>query len=252
MKKNNWNVNLNTILPVGFACLAILFISIHAVRNLSAPVSKADTTGKGGANTAIEAEDDGIWKDEVVLEESPDMTLLIKEAVLGESQQQKDLVVYTQEISDVIKVVDDGNLPFGWSQKYQYVKYSGTASYSVNLDKIDEDHLKVDEDAKTLTINIPRTVEQLNLNEQETESDETQKVGLLAIGDLQMTEEGRKEVLQNVRNQMTETLKEENARSNADRMAQLSVWEIYQPVVSAVSPEYTVKVEFVSGAQIHE
>ena len=47
-----------------------------------------------------------------------------------------------------------------------------------------------------------------------------------------------------VRKQMEQKLLEENAMENADRMAKMSVWEIYQPVVSKICPDYTVAVEF--------
>ena len=43
---------------------------------------------------------------------------------------------------------------------------------------------------------------------------------------------------------MEKTLADEKVIEIADRMAKLSVWEIYQPVVTKVDPAYTVAVEF--------
>lgn len=43
---------------------------------------------------------------------------------------------------------------------------------------------------------------------------------------------------------MEETLLKEQMILQADRFAKMTVWEIYQPFVAQVSPEYTFEVSF--------
>ena len=73
--------------------------------------------------------EENLWNDEIQLESDQDITVALQEAMLGNSTVQKKLEVYSQEITDITKITDDGNLPFGWSKKYQYVTYTGIANY---------------------------------------------------------------------------------------------------------------------------
>lgn len=221
--------------------IVVILILIHAWKVFSEP---SERTGKGEIET--EAADD-IWVDVVELESNDDITVSLKEAVLGAAGQQKKLVVFEQKVSDIIKVTDEGKLPFGLSEKYQYVKYSGTASYTVDLAGVNENSLKISQDEKTITVFIPHAVVGLNINEEETQADETEKVGIFSIGDLKLSEEERSEVIAEVKSNMAQKLEEDNVMDIADRMARMSVWEIYQPVVTKVSPEYTVVTEFIEG-----
>ena len=192
----------------------------------------------------IETTVDDIWDKEAQVNADEKLILSMKEAVLGESEQQKKLQVFIQKVSDVTKITDEGGAPFKWGEKYQYIKYSGTATYTVDLSNFNEQHLSVNKEQKTLTIYVPHAVEKLDIDEDETQAGETEHVGIFSIGDLKLTEDARKEVILDVRKQMEQKLLEENAMENADRMAKMSVWEIYQPVVSKICPDYTVAVEF--------
>lgn len=235
MKSGNKNVDGVLATIIGGVC--ILLICVHAWKVMTA-------SEKPDSQALIASTMDDIWEEEVQLEDNEDITLYLKKAVLGQSERQKKLQVFVQKISDITKVTDDGKLPFNLGRKYQYIKYSGTATYTVDLSDLNADHLVIDENEKILTIYIPHTVEKFDIDENETQADETENVGIFSIGDLKLTEDERKEVIGDVRQQMEKKLQEEKSGENADRMAKLSVWEIYQPVVSRVSPDYTVVIEF--------
>lgn len=221
---------------IGVACIG--FICLHAWQVITTPKSGEQE------DHSIEEKSDDIWLEQKPLDSNENITLSLKEAVLGKAEQQKKLQVFTQEVSDVTKITDEGWGFFKWGRKYQYVKYSGTATYTVDLSNMDENHLVINPDDRTLTILIPHVVEKLDINENETQADDTENVGIFSIGDLKLSEEERKEVISRVKATMEQKLKDEKSSENADRMAKLSVWEIYQPVVSKVSPDYTVVVEF--------
>ena len=224
------------------AAVVIIIILVHAWKALTLP--KTEPQDNSGAIAEEAAE--GIWVEETELDSNKNITLSLQEAILGAGEQMKNLEVFKQNVSDIIKVTDAGKLPFNLGAKYRYIKYSGTAIYTVDLSGIDSDHLKVDEEAKTITIYIPHAVENLSINEDETQADETENTGIFSIGDLKQTEEERNEVIARVKNNMRQKLADENVSELADRMAKMSVWEIYQPVVTGVSPEYSVVTEFVS------
>ncbi|MBQ9062172.1 MAG: DUF4230 domain-containing protein [Eubacterium sp.] len=239
MNKRRERIITAAALAVGAILIAVILF--HAWKALTRPAESAAKQETG----SIEAEaGDDIWVEETQLETNQNLTLSLKAAVLGTALQKKELVVFEQHLSDIIKVTDDGKLPFNLSAKYQYIKYSGTATYTVDLSGINDDTLRVDEDTKTLTIYIPHAVENLEINEEETQADDTENVGIFSIGDLRQTEQERTEVIADVKQNMEQKLKDDKIIENADRMAKLSVWEIYQPIVSKVSPEYTVVVEF--------
>ena len=67
---------------------------------------------------------------------------------------------------------------------------------------------------------------------------------MLAFGDVELSPEQLSEVQSTARQKMEDKLKETNASNQADRFAKMSVWEIYQTVVTGVSPEYSLEVEF--------
>ena len=58
----------------------------------------------------IETTVDDIWDKEAQVNADEKLILSMKEAVLGESEQQKKLQVFIQKVSDVTKITDEG----GW------------------------------------------------------------------------------------------------------------------------------------------
>ena len=68
--------------------------------------------------------------------------------------------------------------------------------------------------------------------------------GLLAIGDINITPEQMSEVQGTARDKMEKKLEEQKTAEEADRFAKMSVWEIYQPIINAVTSGYSLEVEF--------
>ena len=104
------------LLAVGV--IVILVILRHAWKLLSSPAE----TGQGKIEAEASSE---MWVEESELETNKSIKLSLKEAVLGAAQQEKNLEVFTQKLSDIIKVTDSGKWPLRLSSKYQYIKYSG-------------------------------------------------------------------------------------------------------------------------------
>lgn len=241
MNKDNRSETIVRTALIALGFIICIFIIINAIKIFTHSIKRDDT-----AKTDIEvSSSDQIWLSESEMNSNRNITLSLKEAVLGASQQKKNLEVFEQKVSDIVKIQNDGAFFKLFGAKYQYVKYSGTAMYTVDLSGIGDDTIKIDEESKTLTLYIPRPKEKLDIDEEETQADDTQKIGIFSIGDVKLSEEERSEVIASVKENMKQTLEKENVMANAERMAKLSVWEIYQPVISKVSPDYTVIIEFI-------
>ena len=58
------------------------------------------------------------------------------------------------------------------------------------------------------------------------------------------TDEESKELMGKTRENMLEKLDKENVQGTADKMAKLTVWELYQPLITKTAPGYSLTVEF--------
>ncbi len=195
-------------------------------------------------STSSVQEEDDMWIKEFQVDDGGKIVAALQHAMMGDSSTQKKLEVYTQEVTDVTKLTDEGNLLFRLGAKYQYVKYTGTAAYFVDLSKVGSDQITVNTTDKTVTITIPHTSQELDIDEEKTTTEETEKIGIFAVGDPKLSEEERKRVITEVREEMANTLSVNKASEKADEMALLIVRQIYEPVVSVVSKDYKVNIQF--------
>ncbi|MCH4208444.1 MAG: DUF4230 domain-containing protein [Solobacterium sp.] len=168
-----------------------------------------------------------------------------KDAVAGKATKQKQLVVMEQDLHETTTFTQAGLANLSIFSMYKDVTYYATGVYTVDLQNIDQYHITVDDDTKTVTILIPHAVLQyVTPDLSKTEFEDTSK-GLLAFGDIELTAEEQNQLEQSVINTMTDTFNEETYTTLADKYAKLSTWEIFQPIVSSVSPEYKADMKFV-------
>lgn len=166
------------------------------------------------------------------------------EAMLGDAKQLKKLEVYTIEVSDAATITNAGFAKLKVFSKCQIITYNGSATYTVDLSKLTADNIVLDEENKTVTLYIPHASrEKINIPSDQIEFGDTEK-GLLAIGSIKLTPEQTAQVETEARKKMETKLVDENVSETADRFAKLSVWEMYQPLVMTVSPEYKLVVDF--------
>jgi hypothetical protein len=177
--------------------------------------------------------------------ESWDIAADFKDAVAGKATKQKQLVVMEQDLHETTTFTQAGLANLSIFSMYKDVTYYATGVYTVDLQNIDQYHITVDDDTKTVTILIPHAVLQyVTPDLSKTEFEDTSK-GLLAFGDIELTAEEQNQLEQSVINTMTDTFNEETYTTLADKYAKLSTWEIFQPIVSSVSPEYKADMKFV-------
>ncbi len=167
------------------------------------------------------------------------------EAILGDEKGLTELEVYEAEISDAVTITDTGLLNLKVLSKNQLITYHGIATYTVDLSGLSKDDIELDEENKTVTLRIPhaKLKTPVNIPSDKIEfSDPTR--GWLAFGKMNFTPEESAEVQTEAEKRMEEKLEELNSAEKADEFAIMNIWKIYQPLVSSVSPEYELQIEF--------
>lgn len=169
-----------------------------------------------------------------------------QDAILGEAEQHQEIIVMEQplEISTTITKAGLGGLKI--FSKVKNINYAGTGVYTVDMKGFTKDNVSVDETDKKVTVKVPHsTLQYTNIDYDKVEFEDTDK-GLLAFGDLSLTTEQQNTLEQSIVAAMKEKLETEGLYSKADEFAEMSVWNMFQPLVTAISPEYTLEVEFES------
>lgn len=167
-----------------------------------------------------------------------------KNAILGEARQKQELIVMEQSLKIPTTFSKAGlfNLPI-FSQ-VKNVTYYGTGIYTIDLSKLTSDKVDVDMDNNTVTVQIPHScLQYIKPDIEKTEFEDTEK-GLLSFGDIKLTTEEQNEVQQAALKTMRDRLIQNELFNKADNFASNNVWQLFQPVVNAVSPEFSVIIKF--------
>lgn len=235
------DIGLGQIIKMALVAV-ILFAGYNAYNNINSRFT-AFTDGLG----SLVSFDSGASSHDLVLNDNGLFGYLaadFEEAILGKASQKREVVVFTQEVSDVATLVDTGL--FNWSAltKTQVVTYKGDVDYYVDLTDFGNDSISYDDETKTVTLLIPHVKrKEININEKDIQFSDPEK-GLLAFGDVKATPEQISKVQAEARNKMEEKLIADKVSDTADRFAKLTIWEIYSPIVKGVGKDVSLVVEF--------
>jgi len=170
-------------------------------------------------------------------------TITIRDAILGESTEKESLIVLEQEAS-VESELSTSIADMKIFKKAKTIYSYGTGVYTVDLSGLDKEKIEVNSDLMTVTVKIPHAMlSYVNIDVDKTSFDETAK-GLLAFGDIKLTQEQQKVLSQEINAEMTRSLSTEEMLSKADTAALKSVKTFISQIVSALAPEYSIIVEF--------
>lgn len=224
--------NVKVVVALVLVILTVVVVAVVCVKNPEIAHHISDMFSSSKSTTVTELD-------------NSDVNIMIKEAILGCCSQEKQLVVYTREIYDTILLKESGL--FGWDifSKTKDIVFKGTAAYTVDLSEIDENDIVIDEDG-TVTLYIPHAQllnDNIIINSNDIIFEDTEK-GALAFNDIDITPEQNAQLESSARQAMKNKLLEENDSDNADGFAKLSVLEIAEPLVSAISKDYNLRVDF--------
>lgn len=167
-----------------------------------------------------------------------------QDAVLGEASRHQELIVMEQPLEVATTITKAGLANLAIFSKMKTITYYGTGVYTVDMSGIDADHIQVDMDKKQVTVVIPHScLQYINPDLDKTVFEDTEK-GLLSFGDIKLKTEDQNRLLQAVYKSMEEKLTEPELFRLADEYAEMSTWQMFQPLITAVSPEFTVEIAF--------
>ncbi|MBR1571483.1 MAG: DUF4230 domain-containing protein [Lachnospiraceae bacterium] len=166
------------------------------------------------------------------------------EAVLGDTEQLKKVEVYQAQVSDAVTLTDTGLLNFKIFNKSQVLTYNGTVVYTVDLAKLNKASIDYDEQNKVVTMYIPKPErEEINIPADKIQYNDPEK-GLLALGDINIKPEDITKLENGAREKMEAKLTETGQDEYANRFAKMTIWEMYQPLISKLAPSVKLEVEF--------
>lgn len=170
-------------------------------------------------------------------------TIKIKSAILGQTREEQELIVMEQDV-EVTSEISSSLANLSVFSKTKIIYSYGTGVYTVDMSELNEKSISVDERNKIVYLTIPHTsLKYVNLNIDKTKFEETQK-GLLAFGDIKLTQEQQQLLSEEIEGSMRDSLATIDQLKKADELALLKVWEVFNPSVKAVSAKYTLTVIF--------
>ena len=167
-----------------------------------------------------------------------------EEPILGEATRQRQLIAEEQEVYVNTTITDTGLFNLGVFNKQQALTIHGTGQYTIDLTRLSRSDISLNEQTYELTIRIPHAeLHDTIFDPAQTEIGDT-KNGWLAFGSIKLDAEQQKAFEVSAVEQLQTKLEEPDRFTEADRFARLAAYELYQPIVRAVSPIYQVIIEF--------
>lgn len=165
-------------------------------------------------------------------------------AILGEASQHQELIVMEQPLSIETTITKSGLGGLEIFSKTKDITYTGVGVYTVDLKDIDEKHVSLNEEDKIITIKINHaSLQYINIDYDKIQFEDTEK-GLLSFGDITLTLEQQNTLEKSIQESMRQELLKDSLLKQADEFANMKTWEIFQPIVSSLSSEYLVEIEF--------
>lgn len=165
-----------------------------------------------------------------------------EEVILGEATRKQLLIVDEQEVSVPSSITNTGLWNLNVFTKVLNLTVYGRGQYTIDLTKINKNNISLDEDTYTVTIHVPYPeLHGVTYLPDKTKFGDTEK-GWLAFGDLKLTPEQTQQFEVEAVEKLNTRLNEQDCFATAERFAKLTAYELYQPLVSSISPAYKVEI----------
>ena len=195
-----------------------------------------------------EVYDDGVEQidlDTIYLENSG-VEVNFSEILLGKQEETRKLIVSTQEATVSTELSDRlfKKLDYDFLKKTQKVSYTGKGYFVVDLDNLTGEDIIEDKEKGIITIKIGHAyLQTIEIDADKVIVDEV-KEGLLARGDIELTVKDYNIIEKELRSRLEAKFNTAENGQEADDLALRMVREVYEPVIKAIDPRYSVVVEF--------
>lgn len=180
---------------------------------------------------------EGLLPDETMGYNSVDFS----NAILGESREQKELVVMEQDVEVTSQVTQD-LLNISLFSKQKIIHSFGTGVYTVDLNDLTPQDIVLNEATFIITVAVPHAkLSYVSVDVDKTEFEDTKKA-LLAVGDIKLTAEQQQVLNESVDAALNQRLSDPALLAKADEIALNKVRELFQAAISAISQEHIVKI----------
>lgn len=170
-------------------------------------------------------------------------TEVFDNAILGEARQKQELIVWEQDV-EVESQLTTALADLDIFRKTKVVRSFGTGVYTVDMGKVNEDAITVDEETHEITLLIPRTqLQYITKDLKATEFEDTQR-SIFGFGDIKLTQEQQNQLEQHIEDSMRTELETVDCFDAADSAALLVVYDVYQPLITEIDDTYTLTVQF--------
>ena len=192
--------------------------------------------------------DDGVEQidlDTIYLENSG-VEVNFSEILLGKQEETRKLIVSTQEATVSTELSDRlfKKLDYDFLKKTQKVSYTGKGYFVVDLDNLTREDIIEDKEKRIITIKIGHAyLQTIEIDADKVIVDEV-KEGLLARGDIELTVKDYNIIEKELRSRLEAKFNTAENGQEADAHALRMVREVYEPVIKAIDPRYSVVVEF--------
>lgn len=168
------------------------------------------------------------------------------DVILSGQNETRKLIVSVQSGTVTTKLTDRliQQLDFDFMKKTQSVSYTGTGYFVVDLDNLTAANVIEDREKKTVTIRIgPAYLQAIEIDPDNIIIDAVEE-SLLARGDIELTLADYNALERDLRARLEKKFDTAANGQAANALAVKMVREVYEPVVQAIDPRYTVVVEF--------
>lgn len=167
------------------------------------------------------------------------------DVILSGQNEIRRLIVSTQTSTVSLKLTDHliKQLDFDFMKKTQNVSYTGTGYYVVDLDNLTAADVIEVRSEKTVIIRIDRPYLQSIEIDPGCIIIEKVEESLLARGDIKLSVADYTAIEQDLRYRLEEKFDTAANGQAADELAVKMVKEVYEPIVKAIDPRYSVVVE---------
>lgn len=162
-------------------------------------------------------------------------------AILGESREKQMYVVLEQDVTVETRVTQS-LLNLSVFEKSKTIHSKGTGYYAIDLSTLTENSIRVDDSEKNVVVTVPHAILYVLDYDVTASTFEDTQGGILALGELKLTMEQQNEIQKSIDAAMHEVLETEEMFAFADEKGALMVYELFQPLVAALSDEYTLEI----------
>ena len=162
-------------------------------------------------------------------------------AILGESREKQMYVVLEQDVTVETRVTQS-LLNLSVFGKSKTIHSKGTGYYAIDLSTLTENSIRVDDSEKNVVVTVPHAILYVLDYDVTASTFEDTQGGILALGELKLTMEQQNEIQKSIDAAMHEVLETEEMFAFADEKGALMVYELFQPLVAALSDEYTLEI----------